>query len=131
MPGPPPPNYRQVGAGSHLPAVPQSTLYAGLTWSYAPLGFSATAELLGRAQIYADDRNSDAAPAFWTANLRAGLEQETRHFKLAEYVRVDNVANRDYVGSVIVNETNSRFFESAPGRTAYVMFSAWLRTAQP
>jgi len=26
-----------------------------------------------------------------------------------------------------VNETNSRFFEPAPGRTAYVMFNAALR----
>jgi hypothetical protein len=28
---------------------------------------------------------------------------------------------------VIVNETNSRFFEPAPGRTAYIMFNAALR----
>ena len=41
-----------------------------------------------------------------------------------EYVQVDNLTNRTYVGPVIVNETNSRFFEPAPGRTAYVMFSA-------
>jgi hypothetical protein len=26
-----------------------------------------------------------------------------------------------------VNETNSRFFEAAPGRTAYIMFTAALR----
>jgi len=31
------------------------------------------------------------------------------------------------VGSVIVNETNSRFFEPAPGRTAYIMVNAALR----
>jgi len=37
---------------------------------------------------------------------------------------VDNLANRSYVGSVIVNESNSRFFEAAPGRTAYIMFNA-------
>ena len=29
---------------------------------------------------------------------------------------MDNLANRSYVGSVIVNESNSRFFEAAPGR---------------
>jgi hypothetical protein len=28
------------------------------------------------------------------------------------------------VGSVIVDESNSRYFEPAPGRTAYVMFNA-------
>jgi iron complex outermembrane recepter protein len=30
---------------------------------------------------------------------------------------VDNLADRNYVGSVIVNEGNGRYFEPAPGRT--------------
>ena len=125
--GPLPANYKTVNAGSHLPAVPMNSLYAGLTWSYAPLGFSATLETQGRARIYVDDRNSDAAAGFWVANLRAGLEQETRHWRFSEFVRLDNLADRAYVGSVIVNETNSRFFEPAPGRTAYIMVNAALR----
>lgn len=32
-------------------------------------------------------------------------------------MRVDNLFDKRYVGSVIVNEGNSRFFEPAPGRT--------------
>ncbi len=125
--GPLPANYKTVNAGSHLPAVPMNSLYAGLTWSYAPLGFSATLETQGRARIYVDDRNSDAAAGFWVANLRAGFEQETRHWRFSEFARLDNLADRAYVGSVIVNETNSRFFEPAPGRTAYIMVNAALR----
>jgi iron complex outermembrane recepter protein len=126
--GPPPANYLLVAAGNFLPAVARNTLYVGLTWNYAPLGFSTTVEALGRAKIYADDRNSDAAAGYWVANLRAGFEQETRHWRFSEFARLDNLANRAYVGSVIVNETNSRFFEPAPGRTAYVMFNAALRS---
>jgi iron complex outermembrane receptor protein len=125
--GPLPANYKTVNAGDHLPAVPMNSLYVGLTWSYAPLGFSTTLETLGRAQIYADDRNSAAAAGYWVANLRAGFEQETRHWRFSEFARLDNLADRAYVGSVIVNETNSRFFEPAPGRTAYIMFNAALR----
>ncbi len=125
--GPLPANYKTVNAGSYLPAVPMNSLYAGLTWRYAPLGFSATLETLGRARIYVDDRNSDAAAGFWSSNLRAGFEQETRRWRLSEFAALDNLADRAYVGSVIVNETNSRFFEAAPGRTAYIMFSAALR----
>jgi iron complex outermembrane recepter protein len=106
--------------------VPMNSLYAGLTWRYAPLGFSSTLEALGRARIYVDDRNSDAAAGYWSANLRAGFEQETRHWRFSEFARLDNLANRAYVGSVIVNETNSRFFEAAPGRTAFIMFTAAL-----
>ena len=125
--GPLPANYQTVAAGSHLPAVPMNSLYAGLTWSYSPLGFSTTLETQGRAQIYADDRNSAAAAGYWVANLRAGFEQETRHWRFSEFARLDNLADRAYVGTVIVNETNSRYFEAAPGRTAYVMFNAALR----
>jgi iron complex outermembrane receptor protein len=125
--GPLPANYKTVAAGDYLPAVPMNSLYAGVTWSYAPLAFSATLEAQSRARIYADDRNSDAAAGFWVANLRAGFEQETRHWRFSEYIRLDNLANRAYVGSVIVDETNSRFFEPAPGRTEYIMFNAALR----
>jgi len=125
--GPLPANYKTVSAGSYLPAVPMNSLYAGLTWRYAPMGFSTTLETQGRARIYVNDRNSDAAAGFWVANLRAGFEQETRHWRFSEFARLDNVAGRAYVGSVIVNETNSRFFEPAPGRTAYIMFYAALR----
>src|ERR1700722_3439568 len=125
--GPLPANYKTVAAGSYLPAVPKNALYAGLTWSYSPLGFSTTLETQGRARIYADDRNSDAASGYWVANLRAGFEQETRHWRFSEFARIDNLANRTYVGSVIVDETNFRFFEPAPGRTAYIMFNAALR----
>jgi len=113
----------QVLAGNHLPAVPMNSLYAGLTWRYAPIGLSATVETLGRSKIYVDDRNTDAAPAYWMANLRVGLAQQTARWKISEFVRVDNIADRSYVGSVIVNESNSRFFEPSPGRTYYAMFT--------
>jgi iron complex outermembrane recepter protein len=125
--GPLPANYKTVAAGSYLPAVPMNSLYAGVTWTYSPLGFSTTVETQARAQIYADDRNSQAAGGFWVTNLRAGFQQETGHWRFSEFARLDNLADRAYVGSVIVNETNSRFFEAAPGRTAYIMFNAAMR----
>src|SRR5882757_1375198 len=125
--GPLPANYVLVAAGNHLPAVPMNALYAGLTWKHAPWGFSVTLEAQSRARIYTDDRNSDAAPGYWVANARAGFEQASKRWRFSEYARLDNLANRDYVGSVIVNESNSRFFEAAPGRTAYIMFSAAMR----
>jgi iron complex outermembrane recepter protein len=125
--GPPPANYVPVPAGNFLPAVPQNSVYLGVTWSYSLLGFSTTLDTQGRGKIYADDRNSAAAAGYWVANWRAGFEQQSKHWQFSEFARLDNLANRAYVGSVIVNESNSRFFEPAPGRTAYVMFNAALR----
>jgi iron complex outermembrane recepter protein len=125
--GRPPANYLPVAAGNFLPAIPENSVYVGLTWTYSPWGFSTTLETQGRGKIYADDRNSDAAAGYWVANWRAGFEQQSRHWRFSEFASLDNLANRAYVGSVIVNEANSRFFEPAPGRTAYVMFNAALR----
>ncbi len=113
-----------IPEGNRLPAVPANTLYAGLTWRYAPAGFSITAETFSRAEIYVDDRNSDAAPGYWIENVRFGFEQDRGHWHVTEYASVNDLTDRRYVGSVIVNETNSRFFEPAPGRTALLMFTA-------
>jgi iron complex outermembrane recepter protein len=125
--GKPPANYLPVNEGNFLPAVARNSLYVGVSWNYAPLGFSTTLETIGRSEIYADDRNTAAAAGYWVANWRAGFEQETKHWRFSEFARLDNLANRAYVGTVIVNEANSRYFEPAPGRTAYLMFNAALR----
>jgi iron complex outermembrane recepter protein len=113
-----------VAAGSYLPAVARNALYAGLTWQYSPLGFSATLEEQARAGIYADDRNTAFAPGYWETNFHAGFDQRTARWQISEFLRLDNLTDRAYVGSVIVNESSSRYFEPAPGRTAYVMFNA-------
>lgn len=113
-----------VAAGNYLPAVARNALYAGVTWRYAPLGFSATLEEQARARIYADDRNTASATGYWETNVHAGFDQQTHRWQLSEFLRLDNLTDRAYVGSVIVNESNSRYFEPAPGRTAYVMFNA-------
>ncbi len=109
-----------VAAGQWLPAVPANTFYGGLSWHYAPAGFAVTFEEVARSQIYVDDRNSDAAGGYWRANLHVDLDQELRAGRLGETLRVDNLLDRRYVGSVIVNSTNGGFFEPAPGRTVYL-----------
>jgi iron complex outermembrane receptor protein len=116
-----------IPEGNHLPAVPQNSLYAGITWRYAPAGFFVTAETFGRSKIYTDDRNSDYAAGYWVDNLRLGFEQDTAHWHLAESASIDNFTDRRYVGSVIVNETNTRFFEPAPGTTAFIILTAAYR----
>ena len=45
---------------------------------------------------------------------------------VSEFLRVDNLADRSYIGSVIVNESNGRFYEPAPGRNYMVGLQAKL-----
>lgn len=113
----------EVGAGHRIPAVPADSLYAGLTWRRAPHDFWVTLEAIGRAQLYANDLDSQAASGYWLANLQAGLEQQRPEWDFTESLRLDNIGNRSYVGSVIVNETNMRYFEPEPGRTVYLMLT--------
>ena len=113
-----------IPAGNYLPAIPQNILYAGFTWRHPSSGFTATAETLVRSRIYADDRNTGYAGGYWTENLRAGFEQKSARWQTREYVRIENMFNKGYIGSVIVNDANSRFFEPAPGLGFFVMFEA-------
>jgi iron complex outermembrane receptor protein len=57
----------------------------------------------------------------------AGLRQEGRRWRLTEYLRIDNLADRDYAGSVIVNEGNGRFYEPSPRRNMTVGIQASLQ----
>jgi iron complex outermembrane receptor protein len=113
-----------IPAGNFLPAIPENILYAGLTWRYPAAGFFATAETLVRSRIYADDRNTGYAGGYWTENLRTGFEQKSVGWQTSEFLRIENLFNKAYIGSVIVNDANSRFFEPQPGLGVFVMFEA-------
>jgi iron complex outermembrane receptor protein len=107
-----------VPAGRKLPGVPHVVGYAELAWRPSG-GFHAAAEVRHSGKVYVNEANSDAAAAYTVANLRAGYEHRLGGWHLREFVRVDNVADRSYAGSVIVAESRGRFFEPAPGRSYF------------
>jgi iron complex outermembrane receptor protein len=109
-----------VPAGSRLPGVPGSTLYAELVWRHAASGFHAGAELQASGKVYVNDANTDAAAGYAVASLRAGIERNFASWRLSAFARVDNVGGHAYAGSVIVAEARGRFFEPAPGRALMV-----------
>lgn len=116
-----------VAAGNKLPGVPPSSLYGELVWRHPASGFHSGAELRRNGKVFVDDANSEAAAAYTVWNLRAGFEQRGRNWRLSEFVRIDNVADHKYVGSVIVADGNRRFYEPAPGRNWLVGVNASVR----
>jgi iron complex outermembrane receptor protein len=116
-----------VPAGNRMPGVPASTLYGELSWKHPASGFNAAVELRHAAKVYVNDENSDAAAAYTIGNLRFGFEQPAAGWTLKEFVRIDNVSDVKYAGSVIVNDGNGRYFESAPGRNYLAGVSASYR----
>ncbi|MBC7992151.1 MAG: TonB-dependent receptor [Rhizobacter sp.] len=101
--------------GNRLPGTPERSAFAELAWSPKAAwgGFTAGAELVHTGALYVHDDNRDAAPAATVFNLRAGFAQEVAGWRFTQLVRVDNLGDRRYAGSVIVNDGNSRFFEPA------------------
>jgi iron complex outermembrane receptor protein len=104
-----------VPAGNELPGVPKSQAYAQL--SYRKPAFYTYVEALYRSRVPVDDRNSEFAEPYTIFNWVGGLVQQGSNWRVTEYVRLDNLADRDYVGSVIVNEGNRRFYEPSPRRS--------------
>jgi iron complex outermembrane recepter protein len=113
-----------VPAGNRIPGIPKSMLYAELQWKQPAWGLETALEARRVSSVFVNDANADAAPAYAVANLRVAFQQKLGAWTLREFVRVDNLTDRQYIGSVIVNEGNSRFFEPAPGRTWLVGVNA-------
>jgi iron complex outermembrane receptor protein len=111
--------------GKLLPGVARTQAYASL--GYRREGWFATLEALRRSRVPVNDANSEFADAYAVANVVAGLVQRGERWRVTEFVRIDNLGDKKYAGSVIVNEGNSRFYEPAPERSYLVGLQASLQ----
>jgi iron complex outermembrane receptor protein len=109
-----------VNAGNFLPAVPRNVFYGEATWRHARSGFATALDVRRSSKLHVDDANSDAAGGYTLVNLRAGFERSGKGWKLGGFVRIENLFDRRYIGSVIVADGNGRFFEPSPRRHAIV-----------
>ena len=82
---------------------PTSHWRAGIDWRHV-------------GAVAANDVNSVRAPAYGVFGVSGGYTARFGGWKVDAFARVDNLANKKFVGSVIVNEGNGRYYESAPGR---------------
>ncbi|MEX1167565.1 MAG: TonB-dependent receptor [Hydrogenophaga sp.] len=106
-----------VAAGNRIPGTVDRSLFAELAWQpRAVPGMTAALELVHQGSMVVNDLNSDRTDAVTLFNLRLGFEQKLGAWTLRQQLRVDNLADKAYVGSVIANDGNNRFFEPAPGR---------------
>ena len=108
-----------VAAGNRLPGTARHSYGAEVT--YKPWGqWMVGAEAKADSKVYADDLNTQAAPGYFIFNLKTGYTFRTGATQWYVFGRIDNVADRHYIGSVIVNEANGRYYEPAPGRRFFV-----------
>jgi iron complex outermembrane receptor protein len=104
-----------VPAGNRLPGIPAETLF--IRADYRTHGVDFGAEWRAQSRLPVDDRNTDYAAGWGVVNLSAQRSFVAGGWNLRAFFRIDNVLDERYIGSVIVNEGNGRFFEPAPGRS--------------
>jgi len=115
-----------IPAGNRIPGIARGSLFAALNWA-PPTGLRGGVEARYVTSVFVDDANSDAAPRYAVAAASIGYVMLIGRWELNGFVRADNLFDRRYAGSVIVNEGNRRFFEPAPGRTWLASAAATLR----
>ncbi len=104
-----------VPPGNALPGIPKSQAYAQVR--YRQPRYYTYLEGLYRSRVPVNDANSEFADAYAVFNLVGGLVQQGTGWRVSENVRLDNLTDRNYAGSVIVNEANGRFYEPSPRRS--------------
>jgi iron complex outermembrane recepter protein len=107
-----------VPAGARIPGVPKSDFYLALKYGTAH-GWNGSLESSALSDMAVNDQNTQTAPGFGVLNASIGYGFDLRDAQISTFLRLNNIFDRNYAGSVIVNESNGRYFEPAPGRTIF------------
>jgi iron complex outermembrane receptor protein len=107
-----------------MPGVPRQMLYGELNWQYRPLGFSTALAARWSDRVYVDNENTDFANSYAVINYHLEFKQNTGSWQFSEYAGINNLFDRNYVGAVVVNSGNGRFFEPEPRRNFMLGLSA-------
>ena len=109
-------------AGNVIPGIPEHQLQASATWRHGWL--FATFESQARSAVFVDDANTARAAGFAVYNLRLGGEGIGGMAWLSPVLSVQNLFDREYVGSVALNAAGTpataKYYEPAPRRTVFV-----------
>jgi iron complex outermembrane recepter protein len=110
-------NLARVPAGNRIAGTQDKSAYAELAWKAMPTTELA-AEWRASGRVPVNDLNGDFAAGYGVVNLRAVQRYALGGGQTLELLlRIDNVADQRYAGSVIVNDANGRYFEPAAPRS--------------
>lgn len=115
-------NIAQIPSGNAIPGIAKNQAYASLAWQPSH-GLYGGVDVQYMDKVYVNDTNSDAAPSYSVTSANVGYAWVMGDWKVNSFARVDNLFDKNYAGSVIVNDGNGRYFEPANGRN----WSAGLR----
>jgi iron complex outermembrane receptor protein len=106
-----------VPAGNRIPGVPNISFFADLQYRRPEwAGLTAAVEVVANGAVPVNDFNTASAAGYGVANVWAGLQQTVERWRLRQFVRLNNVFDRSFIGAVIVGDANGRYYAPAPTR---------------
>lgn len=115
-----------IAPGNRLPGVPHNDGFARLDWGQ-PLGWRASLTGQYVSAIAVNDANTEYAAAYPVFDASGGYAAELGSTRLSLFLRLNNILDRRYAGSIIVDDGNGRYFEPAPGFNVFAGFTAAFR----
>jgi len=110
-----------VARGTRIPGVPHSSAYVALQLGGAR-GWHARVEAQHIGAVPVNLFDDERASSYTVVGVSSGYGLRTTSGEGRVFVAIGNLFDRRYVGSVIVNESNRRYYEPAPGRTLQAGF---------
>ncbi|MGB0133799.1 TonB-dependent receptor family protein [Dokdonella sp.] len=104
-----------VAAGARIPGIPESMLRLAVVHG-GDIGWRFEASMQSIGSTVVNDIGSESAPGYSLLDVGAGYGWRMRSGNLRAFLDVGNVFDTRYVGSVIVNDGNGRYYEPGPGR---------------
>ena len=103
--------------GGRVPGIPRQALRLALRARPASLrGAWGEIETQYTSSYAVDDTLSRQTSPWWVTNVRIGWDRA----RVSPFLAAQNLFNRKYVASVVVNAAAGRYYEPAPGRNMYV-----------
>lgn len=112
----------KIESGNLIPGIAKQRAYASLAWK-PKAGLYGGVDAQYSDKIYVNDINTEVAPSYTTISAYTGYVWNMNDWRVNTYARIDNMLDKNYIGSVIVNDGNGRFFEPADGRNWSAGFS--------
>ena len=107
-----------IAAGADIPGVPQAWMSLGAEWS-SEGGWWTRVGARHVGSVLVDSAHPLRADDYTVVDAEATRRFAFLGAQARAFLRLENLFDRRYAGSVIVGEANGRYFEPAPGRILF------------
>ena len=109
--------------GAALPGVPKQRAEASLTWADPGPGFYTDLDFIAHGRAYANADNTASAAGYGLVDWAAGFRQHPGPWHLSEFLRIDNLFDRNYVSALVIGDSYGHYYEPGPGRDVTIGLS--------